>query len=147
MNCIILLLLLGCCGGWGNESGCSDNCGCCGRSDKRERSDCARKRPEPCDRRPEPCGCDGRREEPCDRGRERSCPGPERCNTERESNCCDRRPDPCDCERERPCREPEPCGCAREERDCDAPSSGLIPPPWQDYPRFPRRDNGDGCES
>ena len=27
----------------------------------------------------------------------------------------------------------------------DAPSSGIIPPPWQDYPRFPRRDNGEDC--
>ena len=98
MNCIFLLLLLGCCGGWGNEGCCGNGCGC---GDRRE--DC-------CRRRPEPCGCE-------------------------------RRPEPCDCDRERPCHGPEPCGCGQEG------SSGLIPPPWQDYPKFPHRDNGENCEA
>ncbi len=28
MNCIVLLLLLSCCGGWGNDCGCGNRCGC-----------------------------------------------------------------------------------------------------------------------
>ncbi len=114
MNCIFLLLLLGCCGGWGNDRGCGNGCGCgngrgcCGRPEQgrggrhEHRHDCHEKERPRC--------------EPCNDG-------------------CAARP------------APEPCGCAREERECgcDAPSSGIIPPPWQDYPRFPRRDNGEDC--
>lgn len=110
MNCIILLLLLGCCGGWGND-GCS--CAACGdngcrrgvcRGRMTERRDCGRG---------EPCGRD------CDRDRGRGEP-------------CGR-----DCDRD--------CGCAQDDREsCDVP--GMIPPPWQEYPKFPRRDRGEDCE-
>nr|WP_300835451.1 hypothetical protein [uncultured Acetatifactor sp.] len=124
MNCIVLLLLLSCCGGWGNDCGCGNRCGCgngrdcCGRQEHRHG----------CHEKERPCsdGCgarDGRRERPC----------------------CEPYDDGCG--RERPRCEPCDDGCGREERDCgcDAPSSGMIPPPWQDYPKFPRRDNGEDC--
>ncbi len=120
MNCIFLLLLLGCYGGCGNGRGCGNGCGCWNGMD--------------CCGRPERGGCHEHRHH----------------RHEKEKPCCEPRNDGCggrDDGRERPCCEPEPCGCAREERECgcDAPSSGIIPPPWQDYPRFPRRDNGEDC--
>lgn len=121
MNCIILLLLLSCCGGCGSDCGCGNNCrpvrrmadGCGTGTGRRESG-----------RRPEPCGCEERR--PC------------------------REPEPCGCEENRPCREPEPCGCeenrpCREPEPCDNP--GMIPPPWQEYPKFPRRNGCEDCES
>lgn len=127
MNCIFLLLLLGCCGGRGNDCCCMpagrNSCGNrrCGGSCER---DCDMPK---CDR---PRHCHERRE--CDR-REPGCTDPCR----RQEECC--------CEEKRPCREAEGCGCAREERDgCDSP--GMIPPPWQEYPKFPRRDCDADCE-
>lgn len=151
MNCIILLLLLGCCGGWGND-GCgrmTNRGNCCGREA------CCNKMPDrrdrDCDRR-EPCGrdcdrdcdredsCRGDRDRDCDRGdscrgdRGRDCDRRESCGREREN-----RQDDCCCE------ERSACGCAQDEREsCDVP--GMIPPPWQEYPRFPRRDRGEDCE-
>lgn len=99
MNCIILLLLLSCCG-WGGNTGCGCGCrrsGCCGdarprREEKPERRECGRQ-PRP-DREDEGCGCGGSR---------------------------------------------------KENEHCDMP--GMIPPPWQEYPGFPRRDEGCGCDS
>lgn len=137
MNCIFLLLLLGCCGGWGN--GCAGNTGCgngCRRNDGCER-----------DNRRDDCGCmetgRGNRTERTDSCRD----GMERDRRGRDGGDCCRKPEPCGCEQERPCQEPAPCGCAREERECEGTSSAIIPPPWQDYPKFPRRDNGECCES
>ncbi len=119
MNCIVLLLLLSCCGGWGNGGGCTGNCGCGNRHDH---TDCRR-----------PGHNHGCRPMPCD------------CH-EKERPCCE----PCDdgCRKQKPCCGPEPDRCAKEERECgcDSPSSGMIPPPWQDYPKFPRRDEDCGCE-
>ena len=136
MNCIFLLLLLSCCGGWGNGC-CGDSCrgnGCC-RNDDRGNG----------------CGCRetgrGNRMDGCCDGRDRADRG---CgDRDHDRHHESRHSEPCCREQERPCPEPEPCGCAREERacDCDGPSSGIIPPPWQEYPRFPRRDNGENCES
>lgn len=114
MNCIILLFLLGCCGGWGN--------GCCGRGCGGRRS----------------CGCD-HVDERCGSGRERGAmPG-----------CCDRRDsgrrNDCGCEEERR-HEHEDCGCAADAREsCEVP--GMIPPPWQEYPRFSHRQDKDDCEA
>lgn len=33
----------------------------------------------------------------------------------------------------------------RERECCDVP--GMIPSPWQEYPKFPRRDNGEECDA
>lgn len=111
MNCIILLLLLGCCGGWG-DNGCG--CSAPGRG----------------------CGDAGKG---CHAGRRPERKGPDRMG----------RPGPCGCEEEKPCceeREREcDCECDRSGAgDCGGP--GMIPPPWQDYPKFPRRDGEDCCE-
>ena len=111
MNCIVLLLLLSCCG-CGNGS-CGNGCGCRGTG----------------------------------HGNRMDCATPHHRRARHGDSGCGRKPEPCGCEPERPCPKPEPCGCAREERECDAPSSGLIPPPWQDYPKFPHRDEECGCES
>lgn len=77
----------------------------------------------------------------------------------RASNCCgkepirplsDRKQDDCGCEEESHSPHDNDCGCESNERErecCDV--SGMVPPPWQEYPSFPRRDNkneGD-CES
>ncbi len=121
MNCIVLLFLLGCCGGWGNRSGCgTGNCGCgCG-------NDC--------------CGNDrdrGRRDGCCGNGRDvRGLP-------------CDRgtpgRGRDCGCMEEHR-HEHDDCGCAADVREsCEVP--GMIPPPWQEYPGFHHRDGGEDCEA
>lgn len=104
MNCIIVLLLLGCWGGCGN--------GGFGRRGSREG-----------------CGCEGRgafvrRKE---NGRdERRCPcrgSQERRSDDRDGGCS--------------CGQPE-------SQSCDG--SGMIPPPWQEYPQFPRRNGGEDCD-
>lgn len=119
MNCIILLLLLSCCSGWGNGGGCcngwnnNDGCGDCG------------------------CRVPVRR-------------APERRGPERRG--ADRRPDECCCEEEKHSR--DNCGCEKEEREREREScevQGMIPPPWQEYPGFPRREsrsdeNCDACD-
>ena len=139
MNCIFLLLLLGCCG-QGNDCGCQNGGRSgCGNGNGMSGCGCGK---EPRRRAPErrggkePCGCE---KEPCGRGLE-----PRECD--RRPEPCDRRPEPCGCEEERPCRKEERCGCMDGERSGgDGP--GLIPPPWQEYPQFPRRDNRENCES
>ncbi|MCI8286747.1 MAG: hypothetical protein HFH89_03625 [Lachnospiraceae bacterium] len=114
MNCLILILLLGCCGGWGNNScGCrtKNDSNCCGECTVNPpRKKCPPK--EPCGRRPDTCDC-------------------------REERDC--------CREEKPCCDKNPCDCEQNEREgCDM---GLIPPPWQDYPKFPHHDNREDCES
>lgn len=114
MNCIILLLLLGCCGG-GNGCGTSDRNRCCGT-----------------------CHNDCRRMNGCQRDMTPGCREEKRCEREREM-----RRDDC-CEEERHDYDREGCGCAQRGNDgCEGP--GMIPPPWQEYPRFPRRDKEEGC--
>lgn len=125
MNCIILLFLLGCCGGWGN--GCGRSCGChsCGCD---------------CDR----CGDGGRGN--CGCGRADDCRGNGRGRGTM-PGCCDRR----DSDRRGGCEEEhhhkhEDCGCAADSREsCGVP--GMIPPPWQEYPGFSHRDDRDDCEA
>ena len=93
MNCIILLLLLGCCGGWGNDccgcATCGDN-GCRGRMT--ERRDCGRR--EPCGR---DCDRDCGRGEPCGRDCDRDCGRGEPCGRDCDRDC-DRRQNDCGCE-------------------------------------------------
>lgn len=115
MNCILVLLLLGCCGGWGNGNGCD----CC--AVPYDNCDCRR----------------GARRESCD-GRNSGFGNPDRRNH-------GRRPDGCGCEKVPPVRESSDCGCGQNDREDNGP--GLIPPPWQDYPKFSHHDNCDDCES
>lgn len=111
MNCIILLFLLGCCGGWGNGCRGMGSCGCAGRNIREGQ-------------------CCGRTEE---RGN---------CGCREERRHC--KEEGCGCE-DRHSHE-EDCGCERREREsCAVP--GMIPPPWQEYPGFPRRDEKDDCDS
>lgn len=140
MNCIILLLLLSCCGGCGGDRGCGNNCRPVRREDRMEDCGCGtgtgrrESGRRESGRRPEPCGCEERR----------SCREPEPCGCEERRPC--REQEPCGCEERRPCREPEPCRCDEREREgCDSP--GMIPPPWQEYPKFPRRNDCEDCES
>lgn len=121
MNCIILLFLLGCCGGWGNGCGRTGNCGCGGRS-----------------------GCGGQN---CGRmGNMRNCGCREEEQRQEDGDCgCEESHDHHHHHHHHE-QEEEGCGCERNEREsCDVP--GMIPPPWQEYPSFPRRDNQDNCES
>lgn len=109
MNCIILLLLLSCCGGWGG-SGCAMTCNdnCCGRGGSTCGRDMDKRKPDRRDFR------------------------------ERHGDC--------GCKEERPGRDECDCGCPKKEHEsCDVP--GMIPPPWQEYPAFPRRDNREDCDS
>lgn len=112
MNCLILILLLSCCGGWGN--------GCCVKNDCRTDMDCcARRERNSSERRNRP-------EEPCGR-------------------MPDRKPDDCGCAEERSGRGKDDCGCEHGEKEsCDI---GMIPPPWQEYPRFPHHGDNEECES
>lgn len=72
------------------------------------------------------CGCGARTDSGCG------------CGNGRNRDMAQRNFDRGDCGCGNP--EPEDCGCRQEERECcDVP--GMIPPPWQDYPPFPRRDN------
>ncbi len=127
MNCFILLLLLSCCrcgnGCSGGGCGCMSGDSCCRREGRRNS-----------DR-----GCGSCRQE---MGRK---PG---CREERDVH------DGCGCREER--HDHDGCGCREEKRDhdgCDCRENdgremqGMIPPPWQEYPRFPRRDGGGDCES
>lgn len=127
MNCFILLLLLSCCrcgnGCSGGGCGCMSGDSCCRREGRRNS-----------DR-----GCGSCRQE---MGRK---PG---CREERHDH------DGCGCREER--HDHDGCGCREERRDhdgCDCRENdgremqGMIPPPWQEYPRFPRRDGGGDCES
>lgn len=124
MNWIIILLLFGCCGNHGNNSfGCDRKCG---------------ERNRECKERDERS-----RNEGYGRGEERRS---------RNNNC------ECECRR----TSENDCGCAREsareavrdakeairdareairdaKEQCD--NSGMVPPPWQDYPPMPRRDS------
>ncbi len=88
-----------------------------------------------------------------DTGRDRDCcrRGPGWDSDRRRPN---RRPDDCCCEEERAPRRDNDCCCEQKEREheherCDV--SGMVPPPWQEYPGLPRRDNMNGedcdCES
>lgn len=134
MNCFILLLLLGCCcGNGGNRSGrtgccCEEHrhdCGC-GNGCRKDRRPGGRE--DGCGRRPECC------EDNCRRDTTPGC---------REEKCCERerRCDPC---REEERRDRDDCGCSQRGNDgCEGP--GMIPPPWQEYPRFPHRDKNDDC--
>ncbi|MCI9141829.1 MAG: hypothetical protein HFH87_04295 [Lachnospiraceae bacterium] len=115
MNCLILILLLGCCGGWGNNS-CyrTDNCGSC-------RKECGMNLPR------------------------RKCPPKEPCGRRP-----DRTPDSCGCQEERAvCKEEMPCcdNFSRDQNERESCDIGLIPPPWQDYPKFPHHDDDGECES
>ena len=90
------------------------------------------------------CGCgehrsDCRRTDDCRRDTMPGCRGENCCERER-----DKRSDSC---REEERHDHDDCGCAqRGNDDCEGP--GMIPPPWQEYPRFPRRDkDNDCCES
>ncbi len=113
MNCIILLLLLSCCG-------CGRG-GCC--EDVRPYRDGKHDRGNGCRRE------EGRRED-CRR---------EDCRREER-----REKEECGCREPR--REGGDCGGPRHEKErCDSP--GMIPPPWQEYPGFPHRDDRCGCES
>ena len=127
MNCFILLLLLSCCrcgnGCSGGGCGCMSGDSCCRREGRRNS-----------DR-----GCGSCRQE---MGRK---PG---CREERHDH------DGCGCREER--HDHDGCGCREERRDHDGcgcrendgrEMQGMIPPPWQEYPRFPRRDGGGDCES
>lgn len=110
MNCLILILLLGCCGGWGNSC-CATRSGeiCSGKSGRNFQG---RKFPV---------------EEPC-------------------SGRTNRMPEDCGCRQERFEAKNDACGCERDEREsCDV---GMIPPPWQEYPKFPHHHDDEGeCES
>ena len=151
MNCFILLLLLSCCrcgnGCSGGGCGCMSGDSCCRREGRRN-SDrgCGSCRQE-MGRKP---GC---REERHDHD---GCG----CREERHDHdgcgCCEERRDHdgCGCREER--HDHDGCGCREERRDhdgCDCRENdgremqGMIPPPWQEYPRFPRRDGGGDCES
>lgn len=113
------------------------------------------------------CDCDKKRRESargtceCRERNERNCDSGCGCREERreERRDCD---NDCGC-REGRRRDNNDCNCAREaardavrdakeavrdareavrdaREQCDA--SGMVPPPWQDYPPMPRRDNG-----
>lgn len=112
MNCIIVLLLLSCCGGWGsNGCGISDNCGC---NSNRE------------------CGCRNSRGHSCRRESE---------GRNNEGRGCE----PVMPFRDHHERMSEDCGCGQpDDKNCDGP--GMIPPPWQEYPQFPRRGGGETCD-
>ena len=135
MNCIILLFLLSCCGGWGNGCGMSYSDGnSCGTCSCGNRDNCGHGNG---------CGRTGGEHHHGRGGSDRR--GPEGRECGRQKECCCQEERPC-CEEERPCREADECGCGREDRDGrEAP--GMIPPPWQEYPRFPRRDGGEDCEA
>lgn len=142
MNCIILLFLLGCCGGWGNgrgncccNNGCRGNdndCGCRqnGCRNGRNRENCCRE-----DSVRDGCGCQEERH--CHKEDDCGCREERRRNREDDCGCQRERhhhkEEDCDCQEER-----NRCGCEARE-SCDVP--GMVPPPWQDYPPFPRRDN------
>ncbi|MCI9436679.1 MAG: hypothetical protein HFH85_05835 [Lachnospiraceae bacterium] len=86
-------------------------------------------------------GCGMRRNDCCrgNGGRRDITPG---C---REDRCCERE---CDQRCESCCEEKphdhDDCGCGQRGNDnCEGP--GMIPPPWQEYPRFPRRDRDEDC--
>ncbi len=152
MNCFILFLLLRCCG-WGSGCGCrTERSGCgCGRG-MSGRGCCEGMGSG----RNDSCGRDmGRQQECCECREERRGCGCEDIRNDRGGcGCEDVRNDRGGCEEER-----RGCGCGREEdrhdhdgcgcteRENNSDSSGMIPPPWQDYPRFPRRDNGNECDS
>ncbi len=82
------------------------------------------------------CGRENRRDRGmCGRGPDRR---PEECGCAEEKPSCENRDRDCDCERNE--RE-------RERENCDV--SGMVPPPWQEYPGLSRRDNRDDndCDS
>lgn len=68
-------------------------------------------------------------------------------DSRRMNDCCDGRNsgrmNDCGCEEEHN-HDHDDCGCSANNREsCEVP--GMIPPPWQEYPAFPRRDRNDGC--
>ncbi len=97
MNCLFLLVLLGCCNGFGGRGNCCQGRvrpGSCGCERRQERENCD------CERRQERENCD------CERRQER-----ENCGCERRQE-----QENCGCERR---QERENCGCERRvEQDC-----------------------------
>lgn len=120
MNWIILLLLFGC-GGFGGSCGRgNDCCGSCGRM-----NDC--------------CGSCGRMNDCCGNcGRGNDCGCGNNCRECASARQAVREAKEDAREALRDVREAK----EREQAVCDGP--GMVPPPWQDYPPMPRRDNDCG---
>lgn len=138
MNCVLLLLLLSCCS-WGNGCSCNSNRSCCGC--RTEQRGCRREARVEMPRRECCSGMDSGRSDSCARNMDRQA---ECCECEERRGCgCEEERRGCGCEEDHhEHHEHGDCGCM--ERENDGP--GMIPPPWQDYPRFPRRDRGDECD-
>ncbi len=138
MNCIILLLLLSCCSGWG-DSGCGNRSGAGCLSDRRDtcRGDSGRRGGRGNNDRRDNDRRDGNR-------MQEDCGCMEGRNSNEGRNSMEERRS----REEKHAHENSDCGCENEMENRE--TRGIIPPPWQEYPGFPRRDgknDGDDCES
>lgn len=141
MNCFLLLFLLSCCG-WGNGCSCNSSRSSCGCR-MEQRGGCRDTRAEMSGRE---CrgSMDSRRNDSCgrDMGRQAEC-----CECKEEGRGCGceeerRGHGSCGCEEDN--HDHGGCSCMERENTSDGP--GMIPPPWQEYPKFPRRDRGEECD-